>query len=149
MEGLGVAASVIAVVDLSAKVAQWCIQYSREVKDAKDDILRMHKEVQNLGNVASDVQHLITRPDRAELSTSEKLRDAIDNCSAQLKTLERTLDPGKARKAMRRFGYRALKWPFQSRQVEKVIKDLERCKGTISLALQVDQTYVLVVLNQK
>jgi len=142
MEVLGVAANVIAVVDLSAKVAQWCIQYSLEVKDAKGDILRLYNEVKILGKVVSDAQHLVTSPGSAELSASEKLLDAVNDCSTQLKTLERKLDPGKTTKAMRRLGIRALKWPFQSKQVDKVIRELERCKGTVLLALQVDQTYV-------
>jgi hypothetical protein len=143
MEGLGVAASLIAVVDLSAKVAQWCIRYSLEVKDAKSDILRVQKEVNNLEKVISDVQHLVSNPNGASLSASEKLLDAVNDCFMQLKTLEEELDPGKTPKAMRRLGLQALKWPFKSKLVDKVIRELERCKGTILLALQVDQTYVL------
>jgi hypothetical protein len=142
MAGLEVAASVIAVVNLSAKVAKLCIQYSLEVKDAKGDILRLHNEVKNLGKVVSDVQHLVAGPGGAELLASEKLLDAVNDCSTQLKTLEKDIDPGKIRKGMSRFGARALRWPFQSNQVDKIIQELERCKGTISLALQVDQTYV-------
>jgi Fungal N-terminal domain of STAND proteins len=142
MAGLEVAASVIAVVNLSAKVAKLCIQYSLEAKDAKSDILRLHNEVKNLGKVVSDVQHLVAGPGGAELSASEKLLDAVTDCSTQLKTVEKSIDPGKIRKAMGRFGARALRWPFQSKQVDKIIQELERCKGTISLALQVDQTYV-------
>lgn len=144
MEGLSVGASVIAVVDLSAKVAQLCMQYYREVKDAKSDILRVHQEVGDLGKVASDVQYLVTGPNNAQLSTSAKLLDAVNASFMQLETLEENLNPGKARKAMSRFGIRALKWPFQSKQADKVINDLERCKGTIVLALQVDQTCVVL-----
>jgi hypothetical protein len=77
MAGLEVAASVIAVVNLSAKVAKLCIQYSLEVRDAKSDILRLYNEVKNLGKVVSDVQHLVAGPGGAELSASEKLLDAV------------------------------------------------------------------------
>ena len=145
MEGLGVAASIIAVVDLSAKVAKLCIQYSLEVTDAKSDISRIHNEVENVGKVVSDVQHLVVGPNGAKLSASKKMLDAVNDCSTQLKTLERKLDPGKTTKAMRRLGIRALKWPFQRKQVDKVIRELERCKGTVLLALQLDQTYVLYI----
>jgi hypothetical protein len=41
-----------------------------------------------------------------------------------------------------RLSLRALKWPFKSKEVEKEIHDLEGYKQTMSLALQVDQTYV-------
>jgi len=142
MEGLGAAASVIAVIALSAKVAKLCKQYPLEVKSARNDISRLQNEVNNLGKVVSDVQHLVDGPDGARLSASEKLLGAIDNCSTQLKTLEQKLDLSKTRKPMSSLGLRALKWPFQSKEVDKVISELERCKATILLALQVDQTYV-------
>jgi hypothetical protein len=48
------------------------------------------------------------------------------------------LDPGKTRKAMSRIGFRALKWPFTSKQVDKIISTLEGYEQTFSLALQVD-----------
>jgi hypothetical protein len=38
LEGLGLAANVIAVIDLSAKVISWCYQYSKDVKNARADI---------------------------------------------------------------------------------------------------------------
>jgi hypothetical protein len=144
MEGLGVAASVIAVVDLSAKIAKLCMQYPFEAKGAKRDILRLHNEVKDLGNMVRSVQRLIAGPDGAELSTSEKLLDAVNDCSTQLKTLDIRLGMDKTRKAMSRFRVQALKWPFGSKEVDKVILELERCKATISLALQADQTYVSI-----
>lgn len=140
MEGLGVAASVIAVVDLSAKVTSLCLQYSLAVKGAKNDITRLRAEVKNLEKAVGDVQYLVDGPDGAKLSASQKLLEAVHDCFTQLKTVEKRLDPGKTGKAMSRLGIRALRWPFESKEVDKVIRELERCKGTVSLALQVDQT---------
>ena len=133
------AANVIAVVELSAKVANLCVQYSREVKGARDEIARLRSEVNNLKTVVEDVQRLINGPGNGKLSASQKVLDAIDDCRTQLKELDRRLDPGTTRKAMSRFGLRALRWPFDSKEVDRVIGDLERCKATITLALQVDQ----------
>ena len=62
----------------------------------------------------------------------------------QLQTLNNKLELSTGRKAMRRIGIRALKWPFKSGEIDTVIKKLERYKQTASLALQVDQTYVIV-----
>ncbi|KAH3955952.1 hypothetical protein HBI80_255840 [Parastagonospora nodorum] len=50
---------------------------------------------------------------------------------------------------MSRFGFRALKWPFTSKQVNKVVLNLERHEQTFSLALQVDQTAVVFSIDQK
>jgi hypothetical protein len=39
---------------------------------------------------------------------------------------------------MSQFGFRALEWPFTSKQVHKVVLDSEGYERTFSLALQVD-----------
>jgi hypothetical protein len=41
---------------------------------------------------------------------------------------------------MSRVGFRALKWPFTSKQVDKIVSTLEGYQQTFMLALQVDQT---------
>lgn len=134
------AASVIAVVELSAKIALLCIQYSRTVKHAKDDIERLGGEVNSVTALLQAVERLLQNPDNTQLSTSLKLHGALKDCFSQLAQLNTTLNPGKTRKLMSSVGVRALKWPFESKEVEKAINNLERCKQTISLALQVDQT---------
>src|SRR5438034_6369511 len=130
MEALGAAASVATIVELSAKVASLCVQYSLAVKGAKNDITRLETEVKNLEKVVGDVQNLIGGPDGAKLSASQKLLEAVHDCFVQLKTLEERLGPGRARKVMSRFGVRAMRWPFESKEVDKVIRELERCKET-------------------
>jgi hypothetical protein len=140
MEGLGVVANVITVVEMSAKIASLCVQYSLAVKHSKADIERLRGEVNRLTDLLRAVERLLQRPDNTQLSTSQKLHDALKDCFSQLTQLDMQLDAGKARKTMSRLGIRALKWPFESKGVEKIINDLERCKQTISLALQVDQT---------
>ncbi|EON69685.1 hypothetical protein W97_08945 [Coniosporium apollinis CBS 100218] len=149
MEPLGVTANIIAIVDLSAKIASLCVQYPLAVKDAKNDIERLRGEVNSVTDVLRGVERLLYRPDSAQLSASQKLRDALKDCFTQLTELKKGLDPGKTRKAMSRFGVRALKWPFESKEVDKVVRNLERCKQTVSLALQVDQTALILGINQK
>ena len=139
IEGLGAAASVIAVVELCAKVDSLCVQYSRDVKRAKNDITRLQDEVKSLRDVLGEVEQLLDGPDGAKLSASQKLLEALRDGLSQLKTLDERLNPGKARKAMSLIGVRAFRWPFESKAVDKVIKGLERCKQTASLVLQVDQ----------
>ena len=134
------AANFIAVVELSAKIASLCIQYSLIVKHAKADIKRLGGEVNSVTELLQGVERLLQRPDDTQLSTSKKLRDALIDCFSQLAQLNTKLDPRKTWKTISRLGVRALKWPFESKGVEKVINNLERCKQTISLALQVDQT---------
>ncbi|EGU72230.1 hypothetical protein FOXB_17261, partial [Fusarium oxysporum f. sp. conglutinans Fo5176] len=142
-EALGVASSVIAVVDLSAKVFSLCLQYSREVKNAKDDIERLRKEVADFQTTAEQVRDLVEGPRGQELEASRQLDSAIKDGSLTLEELAQALEPSKHRKAMSRLGVRALKWPFESKDVEGTIQHLARCRGTILLALNVDQTAIL------
>jgi hypothetical protein len=142
MEVLEGVANILPIVELSAEIVSLCVRYSLAVKHAKADIERLGEEVNNAKNLLRSVQRLLQGPDKTQLSTSNRLHDALEDCFSQLAQLNTKLDPGKTRKTMSRFGVRALKWPFESKGVEKVIDDLARCQQRISLALQVDQTYV-------
>jgi hypothetical protein len=48
MEVVGSAASIIAVIDLSAKVASLCFQYSSAVKNARSNVERLQGELERL-----------------------------------------------------------------------------------------------------
>ncbi|KAI3573868.1 hypothetical protein IWW34DRAFT_823586 [Fusarium oxysporum f. sp. albedinis] len=142
-EALGVASSVIAVVDLSAKVFSLCLQYSREVNNAKGDIERLRKEVAAFQDTTEKLKALLEGPRGRELKASQQLAFAIEDGHLTLGKLEQRLRPSTGRKAMSRFGMRALKWPFESKDVEGAIQNLERCRGIITLALNIDQTVIL------
>ena len=139
MSGLEVAASVIAVISLSAKVASLCHQYSTDVKNANKDIERLQAETSHLKTALESVQKLLEDSDGSALSASNKLRDALDDCSSQLTKLEKKLDPGKTRHMISRIGIR-LTWPFSGKDVEKIVMSIRTSRDAISLALQVDQT---------
>ncbi|KAF6822492.1 Kinesin light chain 5 [Colletotrichum plurivorum] len=148
MEGLGVAANVIAVVDLSAKVAALCFQYSKEVAGARGDIQRLHSKVSHVGSAVRAAQGLL-KGNRDKLPfASQGLVGSIHECIADLERLEKKLDPKTARTMMRRLGLRALKWPFDSKEVDQVLSSLERHEKTILLGLQIDQTSALVDIQQ-
>ncbi|KAK6703745.1 hypothetical protein SNK04_013680 [Fusarium graminearum] len=70
-EALGVVASVIAVVDLSAKVFALCLRYSQEVKNAKDDIEKLREEVATFQATTEELQALIEGPRGKELKASK------------------------------------------------------------------------------
>ncbi|EUC26647.1 hypothetical protein COCCADRAFT_66777, partial [Bipolaris zeicola 26-R-13] len=149
MDGLSGAASVIAVVDISAKIVSLCFQYSTAVKDAKDDIERVQRKVGDITHVLEKIKQLLDGQDKARLSTTQGLFSSLEQCREELKSLEAKLDPGKARKTISRFGFHALKWPFTSKQVDKIVLNLERYEQTFSSALQVDQIVAIFSIDQK
>jgi hypothetical protein len=140
MDGLSGAASVIAVIDISAKIIAACYQYSKAVKDAKDDIGRVQRKVGDITHILKKIERLLDSQDKTRLSTTHGLLDSLSQCLQELKDMEAKLNPGKSRKIMSRIGLRALKWPFTSKQVDKIVSTLEGFEQAFTLALQVDQT---------
>jgi uncharacterized protein YaaN involved in tellurite resistance len=135
MEGLGAAVSVIAIIELSAKVASVCVEYSRAVKNAAKDVNRLLNKLKSLQDVLQKVKQLLDGLNGPRLSASQSLRKSLDSSGSELKTLDQKLEPSVSRKRMSRIGLRALKWPFETEEVNKVLGRLERCKQAISLAL--------------
>ena len=115
MDGLSIAASVFAVIDLSTKVASLLFQYSKDVWNAKEAITRLQQEVSNLKNATESVQQLLKGPNGTKLKSSQKLLVALGDSLSQLGRMEKILDPGRARKAMRHVGLRAFKWPSRAK----------------------------------
>ena len=141
MEGLGIAANVIAVVDLSVKVADWCVEYCKSAKNAKDDIVRFRLEVIGLQSAADGVKELLSGPSRERLKASQQLCNSVRHSESELQAVYERLRPTSARGALTRLGLRTLRWPFQGREVERIVQNIARCTQAINHALQVDQTY--------
>jgi hypothetical protein len=90
------------------------------------------------------VHRVLYGPNNQALTISRELIDSLDGCKSELVQMQNRLDPGKARKTMRRLGLRALKWPFDSKEVSGIVANLEHYKQTIMLSLQIDQTCVSI-----
>lgn len=140
MDGVSGAASIIAVIDVSAKIISLCFQYSTAVKNARKDIERLQKKVGNIKDVFEQVEQLLDGQNKTLLSATQNLSDSLKECRWQLEELNTQLEPSKTRNAMSRFGVRALKWPFTSKEVEKYIDSLESYEQLYTLALLADQT---------
>lgn len=147
MEGLGVTASVIAVVNMSAKVVGWCAKYAGDVKNSSNEKVRLLREVTELNYVAQKAKSFLEGPHGVRLQASTELLLAITVSESQLQQLERKLKTGAALHTTSGVGLRALKWPFQSKGSEKAILELRRCTERVSMALQIDQTYVVIQLS--
>jgi len=141
-EALGVAASVIAVIDLSAYVASWCSEYYANVENASHDIERFRRETQRLKETLEQVQSLCDGPNSAKLHASQTLRDRVEDCGIQLAQLATKLKPQTAQIVMHRFGIGALIWSFRSHEVDTIMKKLGNCRYNISFSFQDDQAYV-------
>lgn len=137
MEVVGAAASVFTLIEASLTVSFLCAEYYSHVKNAKKEVDRFHQEVKAFTKVLQDLGKLLEQnPRAARLFAS--LDEDIKSCSLHLQHLQKKLEPGKNRKAMSRI--RALKWPFESKELEKEIGELERYQSTFNVALVTYQT---------
>jgi hypothetical protein len=91
-------------------------------------------------HILEKIKQLLDSQDKTRLSTTQGLFDSLRQCLGELEKLRVKLNPGKTRKIMARFDLRALKWPFTSKQVDKIVSTLEGHERSFSCALQVDQT---------
>ncbi|KAL1862293.1 hypothetical protein Plec18170_001118 [Paecilomyces lecythidis] len=152
MDGVSSASSIIAVVELSAKVASLLLQYSTAVKNARDDIQRLLRQLEPLSATLEEVRKLLDGPGSAKLETIQRFRDQLEGCSLQLKELETRLTEtlcgkekhdSRSARLMSRFGIRALRWPFESKEVDVVIRSLERYRDSLAAALMVQTVQIL------
>ena len=140
METLGVAASVIAAIDISARVISLCSQYFNEVQDARGDIERLRAKVNSINVALENAQQFLDALEGNRLPAHRMLYQPLNDCHAQLRNVQDRLEPGKARRGRYRLGLRALKWPFKDKEMESVVSALEQCKSNIYNTLLIYET---------
>ncbi|KAK4220852.1 hypothetical protein QBC38DRAFT_550409, partial [Podospora fimiseda] len=102
------------------------------------------------------LQHTLVQvakaPDPQEAASCIVGRDkALVDIRLQLNEINTTLEAklGKGQKLMRRIGFRALKWPFESKDMDKIIANLKRGQDSFTAALQIDQTAEILDIHSK
>ena len=139
MAGIGEAASIIAVVQITAQVASLCGGYLSGVHDAQKDIQRLYLRITSLQGVLEKMEQMVADSKSAKLPVSDSVYQSLMQCLTDLESLKTKLDPGERQKAMQRIGLRALKWPFTKKEVDQTMQMLEGYTMTFSVALQADQ----------
>ena len=129
--------TILAVVQISAKVLSLISNYYSGVTKAKADIDRLTKEISTFHNVLQSVERAVQHSPGKLPATSVA---AIDRSLNYLTSLEEKLNLTSGGKVMKRVGFRALKWPFTRKEFEELITKLDRDKATLILALNSDQT---------
>ncbi|KAM5527628.1 vegetative incompatibility protein HET-E-1 [Fusarium oxysporum f. sp. phaseoli] len=145
-EALGITSSVIAVVELSAKVINWCVRYAQDVSHAKEEKKRLVDEVTRLNLASVNARELLCGPHGSRLKASHALYLATVNGQSQLRRIASQLAEGSDQGNI---SFEALKWPFKSNDLQTVIQDLHRCTEAIYSALEVDQTSILLDVDHK
>lgn len=140
MDGVSAAASLFALIEISAKIVSLTIEYAAQVKSATEDIARFRVELEAFVRVLQSLRELAQNPQATKLATFKSLTESSQQCKLDLEHMQKKLEPNKGRETTSRIGVRALKWPFERRELNNRIGTLERYKSTFSAALITDQT---------
>lgn len=152
-EGLAIAASVLAVLQITNSVISVCYDYSAAAKGASWELPRLTSELESLRAVLQKLEPLAKQADFSQSVPDIKLPAFTELCKpngplplccreiegleAVLKTPDWSASFGTKRKAL----VQALRWPLKSKDTEKALKQIRGLREILSFALTADQTF--------
>jgi hypothetical protein len=135
MDPLSAIASVIAILQLSAKV----LSYLNDVKDTSKGRAQCAMEVSNLYKLLTNLRSRLEEGhgNQPWFSMVQALTDnngPLDQFKQALETLQAGMtDGGRLKKARE-----ALLWKFKKEEVDAILARMERLKTLVGIALQMD-----------
>ena len=150
MEVVGAVASIITVIQVTARIVSVCYDYQSGIRHYPKDIVKITHELQSLRNVLERLADFAQSGDdltSVALPTLDSLNDSggpLEICQGELKQLEIKLAPARGR--LKQVG-RAMMWPLTEKDVQKTLAILARQRGLFQLALTADQTTMVVAIK--
>jgi hypothetical protein len=147
-------ASLIAVVSLAEQVISCCCHYISAVKDCPSDLRSILIETSSLKSVVENLEFLYKNSPNPALK-EHFLRlsgddGPIGGCRKCLQELEKLLPIDKSRttngkkQKTQHPTLERLAWPLRETKARKLLGELGRFRGVISLALVVDALYAAI-----
>jgi hypothetical protein len=140
-ESLSIAASIIAVIQITGRVVSLCYDYRAGLKTHQNDIKQINDEITSVRNVLESILRLIDNEEEgpSQLSTLRLLTQpdgVLSSCKTEMLSLEKDLKPATGSRAI----VRKLKWPYTRGEIKKKVEKLGWVKSSLSLAIVADQT---------
>lgn len=148
MEGLALARTVIAVVEVTVRIAFILKDYYESVRDARDDIQRLSQSIDSLRTVLTAIRNLNSRYEES-IMLSSLLTDPdgpLQSISRELTKLEKELGPTPKAEDRTRRVKTALKWRFKRSDVEKILWAIERNTSELTLHFDLENLQVVPLL---
>jgi hypothetical protein len=135
MDGLSVAASIIAVLQLTGEV----VGYLKDIKDCPKECQQCMNEASNLNSLLINLLfHLNQKKESASWYAAVEALDTKDGPIFQYKqALEQLLSKVDGQAGLTNVKKR-LQWKFKKAEVASILARFERLKGLISIALEMD-----------
>jgi len=136
-----VAASIIAVLQLSEAVLRSCYRYTEKVKEATDDIDRLTHRIGYLSTLLGDLQSITGSGGTTMGDAIGKLggeHGPLSICAQCLEELNAKLPSGPVKLRQK------LQWPFESKKIKEITERIAGQVPVIELALS-SESYKKVV----
>lgn len=139
MEALGAAASIIAVLEVSGKV----LSHIRSAKGATKERKRLRDEVQACDDILQQLQDDADESDKdaacsEKITALEKPGAPLDRLHVTLTMIKEKLERSSKSESRLKDVVAPLKWPFDEKEVDKLLVALEREKTLLGLALTIE-----------
>jgi hypothetical protein len=150
MDPLSIAASVIAVIQISQSIIEVCIDYITHVSDTPNELWTILVEVGSVKSIL-EVLNLLAESEGGEgrlkiLCKLDGPTGPLEGCKKDLKALARLIPPpsigsdGKRGKVAHCL--RTLAWPLHREKARGLLENIGRYKATMSLALTTEAASV-------
>jgi hypothetical protein len=139
---LALAGNVEQFSELAFKLVKMLYRYCKDVINAAEQAGKLHQEISiMIGVMASLKVTLETRCDRFSVVQEDPLRQAI---TGSIRILEKLLDRMEGRSGAQRERNKSnFLWPFQKKEIDDALKEIDTHKMTLCLALQIEHVYHL------
>jgi hypothetical protein len=134
VSAVGVAAAALQIAAEAGTVLLVLYRYFVEVKEAGSNAAKLREEI----GVAISQLHAISaflnsQPNSEASEEFADLRIALTRFHGAIETIKERIQPQSV------LGFERLKWPFKKQENAELLADVERCKSTFNLALNIGQ----------
>lgn len=148
MEGLSVAANVLAVLNLAAKTAELVYKYSKAAKNYPKAVEELRKELSAIQTTFKALENVAKKLDimkQKESHDNPAIVDLVATLHGCRETLEEVRDElgGSLRNKFFEKIHVRLHWPIKEAKITAVISNLRSYQQIFQTALQIDTAWVL------
>jgi hypothetical protein len=152
MAEISLAASIIAVIQISQVVITQAYKYGQCVKNAKKDVERIESELKDVGVRLAELRDLADRAEKSgrpldcwpTLASMNQEDGPLPKCKLALNCLLAELTPVDSSWA--RMKKRAF-WPNKVAKVEKALEAIVQQKNSFIEALNIEQVWVIFLMT--
>lgn len=143
---LSIAGSLAGLAQLTTSTFIAVFKYAKDVKNAKNNVAELAKEIRNLHGIIQNLYLLSTSLEQTDSPRPILQGSVIMLCTATLTCIEKKFD--NASSAIHagglKGGMQSLIWPLSKRETEDLLEELERHKSTVNTALAADTVDMLM-----